>query len=194
MNGTNLFRLIVTLMVTAWAVTEFTPPTGTDFETYLLDQVAVSPDEENGASAEGFSELVVRANEKVAEAGGDATSPYATLYTALLRIADDEDIDLSLYFADIPLQDIRNLKKKNHILLTELLRRSKGEINLGLDLNGGVAITFEVDEASLSDDRLFRQQQLEDARGVIRDRVDGLGVAEPVVRLKGANLIEVQMP
>jgi SecD/SecF fusion protein len=194
MNGTNLFRLIVTLMVTAWAVTEFTPPTGTDFETYLLDQVAVSPAEEGGASAEGFSDLVVRANEKVAEAGGDATSPYATLYTALLRIADDEDIDLSLYFADIPLQDIRNLKKKNHILLTELLRRSKGEINLGLDLNGGVAITFEVDEASLSDDRFFRQQQLEDARGVIRDRVDGLGVAEPVVRLKGANLIEVQMP
>lgn len=194
MNGTNLFRLIVTLLVTAWAVSEITPPQGTDFEGYLLDQVYVDTEGEDAATAEDFSALVTRARAKVAEAGGDATSPYATLYTALLRMADDEDIDLSAYFADIPLQDIKNLKKKNHILLTELLRRSKGQISLGLDLNGGVAITFEVDEASLSDDRFFRQQQLEDARGVILDRVDGLGVAEPVVRLKGANLIEVQMP
>ena len=200
MNGTNLFRLVVTLLVTAWATTELMPPTSTPFEEYLIKQV--SPDfddlgeveksaEENLAE---FALLVDRANVRVTEAGGDATSPYATLYTALLRIADDEDINISQYFQDIRIQDIKNLKKKNKILLTELLRRSKGEISLGLDLNGGVAITFEVDEDSLAGDRFFRQRQLEDAREVIIDRVDGLGVAEPVVRLKGSNLIEVQMP
>jgi SecD/SecF fusion protein len=200
MNGTNLFRLIVTLLVAAWAGTELTPPTGTPFETYILGQVSAASDEtgqvirdqdENRAE---FMALVERANTRVEEAGGDATSPYATLYTALLKIADDESIDLSEYFQDIRLQDIRNLRKKNKILLTELLRRSKGQINLGLDLNGGVAITFEVDENSLSSDMFFRQRQLEDARLVVLGRVDGLGVAEPVVRLKGANLIEVQMP
>lgn len=200
MNGTNLFRLIVTLLVAAWAATELMPPTSTPFESYILDQVSAAYDEAGETlktseeNREAFSALIVRANEKVQAAGGDATSPYATLYTALLRIAEEENIDLSTYFQDIRLQDIRNLKKKNKILMTELLRRSKGEISLGLDLNGGVAITFEVDENSLAEDMFFRQRQLEDARTVILERVDGLGVAEPVVRVKGSNLIEVQMP
>ena len=200
MNGTNLFRLVITVLLTLWAVTELMPPTSTPFEEYLVSQVAESVNdtgevektrEENLAD---FQALVQRANVKVEEAAGDATSPYATLYTALLRMARDERIDISEYFSDIRIQDIRNLDKKNKILLTELLRRSKGEISLGLDLNGGVSITFEVNEDSLAGEGMFRQRQLEDARGVILDRVDGLGVAEPVVRVKGSNLIEVQMP
>jgi SecD/SecF fusion protein len=200
MNGTNLFRLSITVLVALWAATELSPPNSTPFEEYLVNQVSesLSPTgdidvtrEENLAD---FGALVERANTKVLEAGGDATSPYATLYTALLKMARDERIDISQYFSDIRLQDIKNLDKKNKVLLTELLRRSKGEISLGLDLNGGVAITFEVDEESLDNDGFFRQRQLEDARQVILDRVDGLGVAEPVVRLKGSNLIEVQMP
>ncbi|MGC9451455.1 MAG: protein translocase subunit SecD [Oceanipulchritudo sp.] len=200
MNGTNLFRFIVTILVTAWAATELMPPTSTPFEAYLLEHVSTYTNDEGfeektrEENLADFTDLLARANEKVAEAAGDATSPYATVYTALMRIADDEDIDLSRYFQGIRIQDIKNLDKKNKILLTELLRRSKGEISLGLDLNGGVAITFEVDEGSLADDIFFRQRQLEDARQVVLDRVDGLGVAEPVVRLKGANLIEVQMP
>jgi SecD/SecF fusion protein len=195
MNGTNLFRLIITILVTAWAVTELVPPTSTPFEQYIVSHISVGEDTEGReAKLEEFQALLDRANEQVEAAGGDATSPYATLYTALLKIAEDESIDLSQYFANINIQEIKNLKKKNRILMAELLRRSKGEISLGLDLNGGVAITFEIDEGSLSDDNFFRQRQLEDARQVILDRVDGLGVAEPVVRVKGDNLIEVQMP
>ena len=198
MNGTNLFRLIVTILVTAWAVTELVPPTSTPFEEYIRSHVTPAGTGESDLTEEEalaeFNALLDRAQERVDEAAGDATSPYATLYTALIKISGDESIDLSQYFGDIRLQDIRNLKKRNRILMAELLRRSKGEISLGLDLNGGVAITFEINEASLSDDMFFRQRQLEDARQVILERVDGLGVAEPVVRVKGDNLIEVQMP
>jgi len=198
MNGTNLFRLIVTILVTAWAVTELVPPTSTPFEEYIRSHVSPAGAADSGMTQEEaldeFNALLERAQSRVDEAAGDATSPYATLYTALIKIAGDESIDLTQYFGDIRIQDIRNVKKRNRILMAELLRRSKGEISLGLDLNGGVAITFEVDEASLSDDMFFRQRQLEDARQVILERVDGLGVAEPVVRIKGENLIEVQMP
>lgn len=197
MTGTNLFRLIVTLLLAAWAATELYPPTGTDFEQYLMQHVSAGRGDDDTTkkqNLEAFEELVDRAKEKVEEAEGDATSPYATLYTALLQIAEDEAIDLATYYQDIPLRDIKNLEKKNEILMAELLRRSKGEISLGLDLNGGVAITFEIDEESLSDQMFLREQQLEDARLVILDRVDGLGVAEPIVRVKGDNLIEVQMP
>ena len=192
MNGTNLFRLVVTLLLTAWAATELYPPTSTPFEEYLFRQVNVA--EGAGELEAAFSELVARANQRVAEAGGDATSPYATLYTALLKISGDESIDLSRYFQNIRVQEIRNINKKNKVLLTELLRRSKGQISLGLDLNGGVAISFKIDESSLSEEMFFRQRQLEDAREVILGRVDGLGVAEPIVRVKGNDMIEVQMP
>lgn len=200
MNGTNLFRLIVILLVAAWAGTELMPPTGTPFEESILKEVSaqVNEDGEQVADRETtlleFNALVDRANEEVEKAQGDATSPYATLYTALFKIASDENIDLTKYFSHIRIRDIRNLDKRNRVLLTELLRRSKGEISLGLDLNGGVSITFAVDENSLADDMFFREQQLQDARQVVLERVDGLGVAEPVVRLKGDNLIEVQMP
>lgn len=198
MNGTNLFRLIVTILVTAWAVTELVPPTSTPFEEYIRSHVSPVGNGETDRTQEEaldeFNALLERAQDRVDEAEGDATSPYATLYTALIKIAKDESIDLTQYFGDIRIQDIKNLEKRNRILMAELLRRSKGEISLGLDLNGGVAITFEIDEASLSDDMFFRQRQLEDARQVILERVDGLGVAEPVVRIKDDNLIEVQMP
>lgn len=200
MNGTNLFRLIVTLLVAAWATSELIPPTSTPFEQYIAAQVTAQSDADGteirslADSQAAFAELIDRAQAKVDEAQGDVTSPYATLYTALLRIASDESIDLAQFFQDIRLQEIRNLDKRNRILLTELLRRSKGAISLGLDLNGGVSITFAIDENSLADDIFFRQQQLEDARTVILGRVDGLGVAEPVVRVKGDNQIEVQMP
>ena len=76
MNGTNLFRLVITILLTLWAATELMPPTSTPFEEYLVKQVSetISPSgdvitsrEENLAD---FSELVDRANEKVVEAGG----------------------------------------------------------------------------------------------------------------------------
>lgn len=200
MNGTNLFRLIITILVVLWAATELYPPTSTPFEEFIIRQVTAhtAPDgsviRDREANLAQFKQLLERANAKVEEADGDATSPYATLFTALNKIANDENIDLTQYFEGIRIQDIRNIRRKNRILLNELLRRSKGEINLGLDLAGGVAITFEVDESGLSDDRFFRQRQLEDVRRVILDRVDGLGVAEPVVRVRGDNFIEVQMP
>ncbi len=186
MNGTTLFRIVLTVLVALWATTEITPTRDTPFEEYITERVTDNRDQ--------FQDLVSRAHALVEEYRGVPNSPYPTLYVAMLNIANDELIDLSDFFADINIQDIRNIPRKNRILMTELLRRSKGKIRLGLDLNGGVAITFEVDESGLESDMFYRSQQLEDARLVILQRVDGLGVAEPVVRVKGNNQIEVQMP
>jgi SecD/SecF fusion protein len=200
MSGTNLFRIIVTALVCLWATTEIIPPFDRPFEDYIVQRVTALPAaadneavslEDNRAA---FSALLERAGGLVEANRGQPNTPYSTLFSAMLKIVNDEGIDLTRYFSDIRIQDIRNLKRKNRVLLNELLKRSKGEIRFGLDLNGGVAITFAIDEESLDSDFFFRQRQLEDARKVILGRVDGLGVAEPVVRVKGGNLIEVQMP
>lgn len=201
MSGTNLFRLIVTILVIAWAVAELTPPTDTPFRAFLAENVTAEKDEDGDVvktrdeNREAFMDLYERAQERAEAAQEDPdSSDLSTPFLAIQKIALEEEIDLSQFFQDINIRDIKNLEQKNQILMTELLNRSKGQIRLGLDLNGGVAITFEIDEEQLSDNLSYRNRQLEDVRKVILDRVDGLGVAEPVVRIKGDNLIEVQMP
>ena len=59
---------------------------------------------------------------------------------------------------------------------------------LGLDLRGGVSITLEPVEGAEVDDEVF-DQTVE----VLRNRVDGLGVAEPEIARQGDTVL-VQMP
>jgi preprotein translocase subunit SecD len=62
---------------------------------------------------------------------------------------------------------------------------------LGLDLQGGTRITLE---ASTSSGEKVTQQNLEEARGIIDQRVNGSGVAEAEVGTQGANNIVVEIP
>lgn len=199
MSGTNLFRLILTLLIALWAFVEVTPSRDTPFDAYVVSQVTdlkgndgtqVRTQEANLAE---FNKLLERAHELVKANQGKPNNPFPSLFPALLHVSETDSIDLGQYFGGLYAGDIKNLKKKNRILLTELLKRSKGEIKYGLDLNGGVAITFEVDDTSLPEDPFLRAQAMDDTRKVIGERVDGLGVAEPIVRVKGANQIEVQL-
>ncbi|MDX9859060.1 MAG: protein translocase subunit SecD [candidate division Zixibacteria bacterium] len=74
----------------------------------------------------------------------------------------------------------------------ELLSLQQSAIRLGLDLQGGIHVvlrvkTEEVDEAA-------RDGAADRAIQVIRNRVDGLGVAEPVIQKQGNERIIVDLP
>ena len=61
------------------------------------------------------------------------------------------------------------------------------EAQLGLDLEGGVSVTLQaLGEAS--------GEQMEKAAEIVRNRVNALGLAEPVVAAQGNNRILVQIP
>ena len=62
---------------------------------------------------------------------------------------------------------------------------------LGLDLQGGTRITLE---ASTTSGDKVTPQNLEEARGIIDQRVNGSGVAEAEVGTQGANNIVVEIP
>src|SRR5690606_36197384 len=85
-------------------------------------------------------------------------------------------------------------EKRNDAVLSSLLRASQGELRPGLDLAGGVSVTFRAEESDLSSDSFQRADELEKARSIIAQRVDSLGVAEPSIRVVGSDRIEVQMP
>lgn len=64
-------------------------------------------------------------------------------------------------------------------------------INLGLDLRGGVYVLYqavETDEGAHGDDKIDR------AITIIRNRIDGLGVAEPVIQREGDDRIRIELP
>lgn len=64
-------------------------------------------------------------------------------------------------------------------------------INLGLDLQGGTQLILEAKETpqiKVTNDAMIG------AMGVIRNRIDGLGIAEPLIQRKGMDQIIVEMP
>ncbi len=62
---------------------------------------------------------------------------------------------------------------------------------LGLDLQGGTRITLEASTATGED---ITPEKLEEARGIIDQRVNGHGVAESEVATQGQRNIVVEIP
>lgn len=65
-------------------------------------------------------------------------------------------------------------------------------LNLGLDLRGGMYLELEIDESkqAVTD----KADAIDRALKVVRSRLEGFGVSEPVVRKAGTDRIEVQLP
>jgi SecD/SecF fusion protein len=178
----NLWKLTLSVAVLLWAAYTLIPLKDIDFATYVKSEAKAKPAE--------FAALMARVNERV------QTKRAPSAYMALKQIGREENLDLSQFFPQIRLEDtLRNVEKRNNLLLDELLRRSKGRVQLGLDLKGGVAFTLEVDENALAKQSTdARQAKLAKAIDIIGSRVNAFGVAEPVIRAVGDNRIEVQLP
>lgn len=181
MLSRNLWKLILSAAIVAWAVSSILPLRDRDFAQYVRTEAE--------AKQADFTKLMAKASDRVK--AGQAP----TVFVALKQIGREEKIDLSQYFPQIRLEaNLKNIEKRNNILLDELLRRSKGRVQLGLDLKGGVAFTLEVDETvAAKDSQEARQEKLSKAIEIIGNRVNGLGVTEPIIRPVGVNRIEVQL-
>ncbi len=87
----------------------------------------------------------------------------------------------------------------------------KEKVRLGLDLKGGTSFTVQIDEVGLAaqlreefkdakeaDIQEMLPQKVQEAQDraveVVRNRVDGLGIAEPVIYPEKSNRIVVQLP
>lgn len=182
MLRSNLWKLILCAAITLWAAYTLLPLQDRDFGTYVREAATAKPTE--------FAKHLAQANDRV-KAGS-----AASVYVALKQIGHEQQVDFSQFFPQIRLErSLKNVEKRNALLLDELLRRSKGHLQLGLDLKGGVAFTLEVDEKAIANlPSEARKEKLAKAVEIIGDRVNGLGVTEPVIRSVGDNRIEVQLP
>jgi SecD/SecF fusion protein len=136
-----------------------------------------------------FEELMKRAHGRL------KTGQSKSLFLAIRDVADAEKIDLSRFFKNKNVDGVKNLSEKNKILLNILLADSKGKIKQGLDLKGGVSCVLKIDDSKFENlGTSEKTEQLNKAIDIIRQRIDGLGVSEPLLRVFGKNCIEIQLP
>lgn len=182
----NLWKLIASLAIGLWAVWSLLPLNDRPFPAYAKSKTQAKTAE--------FATLLNEAAGRMpaSKAAGRTTSEYVELK----QIAKERRIDLAAqYYPNLNLGDVKNIERKNGILLDFILKESKANLQLGLDLKGGVAFTLEADSAALAElPEWQRKEKLSKAVQIISDRVNGLGVAEPLIRPVGDNRIEVQIP
>jgi SecD/SecF fusion protein len=180
MSGNILWKFLLTAAIIFWCVMSITPLQDRPFEEYILGQVT--------AKEADFADLLQRAEARV-EA---AESP--TLFIALRDLGVEEAIDFAQFFPQINVADIANQNKRNDILLKHILKTAQSQLRLGLDLKGGVGVTLKIDQSEQDQLNQFEQaEQLKDAIEIMAERLDGMGVAEPVIRARGEDAIEIQL-
>ena len=180
----NLWKIVLSLAIAAWAVSELLPLQDTAFATYARSHATAKPAD--------FGKLLDEA------AARKKSQPLLTQseFVGLKQIGKERKLDLSQYFPDIRLEDsLKNIEKRNELILGEVLRRSKGRLQRGLDLAGGVAFTLEIDAAAAGAQSVdVQKEKITKAIEIIGARVNAFGVAEPVIRQVGTNRIEIQLP
>ncbi len=182
MLSRHLWKLTLSLALVLWAVFTLLPLKDQPFGDYVKKEASAKPAE--------FTKLMGEASTRV------QSGRAPTIYVALKQLGAEQKLDLSQFFPDIRLEStLTNVEKRNTILLNELLRRSKSPLQLGLDLKGGVAYTLQIDDAAVkAGSEQASQEKLKKAIEIIDNRINGLGVTEPIIRAVGVNRIEVQLP
>src|SRR5690625_1614505 len=181
MYGKIFWKLLLTIAIAGWAASNLSPLRETAFPEYARKTAT--------AETETFNELMDRAEEVA------ANDPEVTEFMALRSIASEEKIDLHRFFPQMRLEEsMRNIEKRNNLILNELLKDRQASLQLGLDLRGGVSFTLALAEKegqSLSSHE--KSLMLEKTIEIVRSRADGLGVSEPIIRPVGDSRIEVQL-
>ena len=90
---------------------------------------------------------------------------------------------------------VKDREKRNELVLRSLLKGSQASIKRGLDLRGGIAFTMEVTDLNESDSEANSgMSAMDKVVEIMSDRLNAFGVAETLVRKKGNNAIEIQIP
>ena len=184
-KNNNLGRFILVLVIIAWSLMEIYPPTSRD----LLQQFTSRAQNQDAT----FKHILAEAA-TLQKAG--TNNEFVALEMATGTNA------LAKYFPFYAGAAANQLHPNNYIL-NRLQRDASGKIKLGIDLQGGTSFLLEMDtnvlfQAGTNNFQESRSEvtsaALSQAISVLRKRIDGFGVAEPIIQSAGGNRILVQLP
>jgi SecD/SecF fusion protein len=108
--------------------------------------------------------------------------------------------DIQKYF---PYNNVKGQEKPTYALLNIIQKKAAGKIHLGLDLQGGTEfrVSLDTNVVSAADTNhtagnasAERKRLIAQAITILRNRVDSMGVAEPIITPAGENEISIQLP
>ncbi len=187
MNRNNLWRFVLVILIVVWAVFESYPPKNQD-----LIQVFRKKASNYDAT---FDNIVTKAQE-LSQKRPDREYPN------LLEAIGTNDI--TRYFPQYTNSPAARAQPTTAIL-NSVQREAIGRIHLGIDLQGGVSFLVQMDtnhlvnvetnsHGVLETNNLDVPGAISQAVEVLRNRVDKMGVAEPLIQAEGSDRISIQLP
>jgi len=178
----NSYRFLFLLLVLGWAWYEMTPLQDKTYR--LLDRFVSEAKEENKADAENIAKIA-RTN-FVAQFEENE-------YGALMSAVVESGVALTNHF-DYRFSGKKTTKEMNDLIMQKLQRDSSGQIQFGLDLQGGSSFLVEMQMNTTN--KVEQEGALSQAVEVLRRRVDDefSGVVEPDIRPMGEDKVMIQLP
>lgn len=173
----KVWKTTFVIFLVIWAIYEITPP-GRKSLIDVFEKNAVVEAEADRAPLDAIIEEARALNAE------NPDHEYQNLVTAI------GDTSIAKYF---PQFEIDRVRGEVPSILYELEKLASGKINLGLDLRGGSSFLVKVGEPD-DEDLQMSEQKLSKAIEVMRKRVDGFGVAEPIIQPVGDDQISIQLP
>jgi len=208
MNKTQVWKLLFVVLIIFISLGLISPFEDRELGEYALSQVTSEANSSNHLGYETFDEVIETLRRQLPE-------DQAIDFRALRDFGTSNQLDYSAYFKapqgvletvasrlvpvlvkpGIRASHMKDREKRNELVLRSLLRGSQAAIKRGLDLRGGIAFTMEVTDLNESDSSLEGgASPMDKVVEIMSERLNAFGVAETLVRKKGDNAIEIQIP
>lgn len=187
MTRSHLWKFLFVLLTIALSIGSIVPIRPRN----LINQFEQAATEGDTNTVKILEGIVTKAREL------DAKNPSQS-YSNLLVAIDNNDIT---QFFPKNYVDLSQSANPTRTILNRLQRDASSKFRLGIDLQGGTSFQLELDPSKggqKTNDTfasgLNSQQLVDQAMGVLRKRVDALGVSEPIIQAAGENRLLVQLP
>ena len=208
MNKTQVWKLLFVVLIIFISLGLISPFEDRELGEYAQSQVTSEANSSNHIGYETFDEVIETLRRQIPE---DQSIDFRTLRD----FGTSNQLDYSAYFKapqgvletvasrlvpvlvkpGIRASHMKDREKRNELVLRSLLRGSQAAIKRGLDLRGGIAFTMEVTDLNESDSSFEGGvSPMDKVVEIMSERLNAFGVAETLVRKKGDNAIEIQIP
>ncbi|MBP52623.1 MAG: protein translocase subunit SecDF [Opitutae bacterium] len=209
MTRSNTWKLGIISIIIILGYSLITPLEDRALGDYALNQVTSEANASDHQGHETFSEVIQNIRNQL-------PSEESIDYAALRAYGKRNRLNYSAYFTPpsgilgtvssrllpfivkpgIRSSHVKDRDKRNDLVLRALLRNSQAAIKRGLDLRGGIAFTMEISDVNRSEiaEGPSGTNPMDKVVEIMSERLNAFGVAETLVRKKGENAIEVQIP
>jgi len=174
----KIWRFVIIAVVVGWAISEWYPPAPGN----MLDEFERLASVEKGVNKTNNPEFA-RILSEARKIKNETNKGQDLLPNQWENVLQSTKLD-KFFNAPIKANDV------NRVILRRIEQQAAGQINLGLDLKGGIQLVVELDLSKTED----KEGAIEQVISVLRKRVDRVGLTEPEIQRMGENRVSIQLP